>query len=57
MKNGKRPTKRQAIFMQKNGYNPFDWYVVKDTSMEMWIVARKAGHFVVMLPKNKEERE
>ena len=54
MKNGKRPTKRQAIFMQKNGYNPFDWLVVKDTSTEMWIVA-KENRLVISISKRKEE--
>lgn len=40
MKNGKRPTKNQSIFIEEHGLNPFDWFVVKDNSTEMLLVHR-----------------
>ena len=54
MKNGKKPTKRQAMFLQQHGYNPYDWLVVKDTSTEMWIVA-KEKRLLISISKRKEE--
>ena len=53
MKNGKKPTVRQAKFIQKSGFNPKDWMVAKDTSTEMWIVARGGGGLVIPLEKRR----
>ena len=55
MKHGKKPTVRQSIFMQQNGFNPYDWFVVKDTSTEMWMVARNEKCRVVTLFKTGKE--
>ncbi len=44
MKNGKKPTVRQAKFIQKNiCLNPKEWLVAKDTSTEMLLVSREGG--------------
>lgn len=40
MKNGKRPTKNQSIFIEEHGLNPMDWLVVKDNPTEMLLVHR-----------------
>lgn len=52
MKHGKKPNVRQSIFLEKNGYNPFEWLVVKDTATEMWIVARNVDQYVITLLKD-----
>lgn len=52
MKHGKKPSVRQAVFLQENGYNPHEWLVVKDTSTEIWIVARNADDSVIALFKD-----
>lgn len=35
MKQGKNPTRRQKIFLQKKRLNPADWLVVKDDNEVM----------------------
>jgi hypothetical protein len=52
MKHGKKPNVRQSIFLQENGYNPHEWFVVKDTPTELWIVARNADQSVITLFKD-----
>ena len=51
MKHAKKASVRQSKFIQQNGFDPGDWMVVKDTSTEMWIVARKSESLVVKIPK------
>lgn len=38
MKHGKRPTKKQAIFIKEHGLNPENWFVVKDQPERMVLV-------------------
>ncbi len=52
MKNGKKPTVRQAKFIQKSGFDPHQWMVAKDTSTELLIVAKNGGGLVITLSKN-----
>lgn len=40
MKQGKNPTRRQKIFLQKKRMNPADWFVVEDTQEKMVLVHR-----------------
>lgn len=40
MKQGKNPTRRQKIFLQKKRTNPADWFVVEDTQEKMVLVHR-----------------
>lgn len=40
MKNGKRPTKNQAIRIQSMGLNADNWLVVKDTPDQMILIHR-----------------
>lgn len=40
MKNGKRPTKNQSIFIADHGLDPKDWLIVKDKPTEMVLVHR-----------------
>ena len=40
MKHGKKPTKKQCIFIRSKRLNPENWLVVKDTPSEMWLVHR-----------------
>ncbi len=43
MKNGKRLTKRQKIYLKSKGLNPENWLVCKDTSQEMVIQHKISG--------------
>ncbi|EUJ27338.1 DUF6906 family protein [Listeria cornellensis] len=43
MKQGKRPTKRQSIFITSHRLVAANWLVVKDTSIEMQIKHRVSG--------------
>ena len=40
MKNGKRPTKNQAIFIKEKGLDPTVWLITKDTPDRMELVHR-----------------
>ncbi len=52
MKHGKKPTVRQALFIQKNiCLDPRDWLVVKDTSEEMLLVSRTDKKATIKLSK------
>ncbi len=43
MKNGKKPTKNQKIFIKEHGLNYDNWLVVKNTSQFMEIIHRTSG--------------
>lgn len=47
MKNGKKPTLRQKLWMRSHGLVPENWLVVKDLGSELHVVSRvslkKAG--------------
>ena len=52
MKHGKKPTVRQAIFIQKNiCLDPGEWLVVKDTPTEMLLVSRTEPRDTIRLSK------
>ena len=55
MKHPKNPSVRQSKLIQKSGFDPHQWMVVKDTSTEMWIVARNGGDLVIPLEKKKRK--
>ncbi|PNP94783.1 hypothetical protein BMT55_00045 [Listeria newyorkensis] len=40
MKSGKKPNKKQSIFIKENGINPDNWFIYKNTSEEMHLVHR-----------------
>ena len=40
MKNGKKPTRNQRMFIRSKRLNPENWLVVKDTPTEMVLVHR-----------------
>ena len=46
MKNGKRPTRKQAIFIKMHGLNWENWLVVKDTPTMMELVHRHSDRTV-----------
>lgn len=43
MKNGKNLTKKQKIFLQGKNLNPQNWFIVKNTSMQMEILHKTSG--------------
>ena len=51
MKHGTKPTVRQSVFLEENGYAPDKWFVVKDTPTELWIVARDGEQSLVKINK------
>ena len=51
MKHPKKPTVRQSVFIEENGFDFREWMVVKDTSSEMWIVRKDDPKFVLTLKK------
>ena len=40
MKHGKKPTRKQAMFIRSKRLNPENWLVTKDTPTEMVLVHR-----------------
>ena len=40
MKHGRKPTKKQCIFIRGKRLNPDNWFVVKDNPTEMVLVHR-----------------
>ena len=44
MKNGKRLTKKQKIFLKAKGLNSDNWLVCKDTSQEMVLQNKISGN-------------
>lgn len=55
MKNGKRPTKNQSIFIEEHGLNPQNWLICKDTSTEMYIVHKHSDKTTRVIPKGEKE--
>lgn len=51
MKHLKNPSVRQSKMIQKNGFDPRHWMVVKDTSTELVIATKPDGGLVVCLGK------
>ena len=51
MKHGKKPSVRQGIFLEENGFAPHEWLVVKDTTTEMWIVSKSNSDHVITVEK------
>lgn len=51
MKHGIKPSREQRKFIEKCGYNPSGYLVIKDTPDEMWIV-NKSNNSVLTLQKN-----
>ena len=51
MKHPKKPTVRQSLFIEENGFDFREWMVVKDTSTEMWIVRKDDHSFALTLKK------
>ena len=56
MKHGCRPTKNQSIFIKKNGLNPENWLVVKDTPELMELVHRHSDRTRRIIHKEVKER-
>lgn len=51
MKHGMKPSREQRKFIEKCGYNSTEYLIVKDTSTEMWIIARNGDNEIVRLKK------
>jgi hypothetical protein len=43
MKAGKKPTKKQSIFIESQGLNPKEWLIVKNEAHQMILVHRVTG--------------
>jgi hypothetical protein len=43
LRHGKRPTRKQKIFIKSKRLNPENWLVVKDTDKEFVIVHKESG--------------
>lgn len=43
MRRGRKPTYEQRKLLLKNGYEPAEWLVIKNTTYEMVIVSRQDG--------------
>lgn len=41
--NGKKPTVKQCDFIRKNGLNPDDWLIAKNTSTEIVLIHRHSS--------------
>lgn len=48
MKNGKKPTVKQAITIKKSGLNPANWLIVKNLQDELHIAHRETGRVKVI---------
>lgn len=53
MKNGKRPTKNQSIFIKEKGLDPTVWLITKDTPDRMELVHRHSDRTTRTLHKEK----
>lgn len=53
MKHGKKPCVRQCKMIQKAGFDPAEYLVVKDTPAEMEIVARNGDTSIITIHKEK----
>ena len=56
MKHGKKPTKKQYIFIKSRGLIPENWLVVKDTPEQMVLVHRHSDKTTRIIQKDREER-
>ena len=54
MKHGKRPTVKQCQFIKRNGLNPENWFVAKDTPKFMLLVHRHSDSTTRTILKEKE---
>lgn len=54
MKHGKRPKKKQAIFIKEHGLNPENWFVVKDQPDQMVLVHRHFDSQVRIIHKGEK---
>lgn len=54
MKNGKKPTKKQAIFIKMHGLNWENWLVVKDTPDRMELLHRHSDKTIRVITKENE---
>jgi hypothetical protein len=43
MKAGKKPTKKQSIFIESQGLNPKEWLIVKNEAHQIVLVHRVTG--------------
>ena len=57
MKHGKRPTVRQCKEIQKAGFDPAEYLVVKDTTAELVIVARNSDDAITTIIHIHKEKE
>lgn len=57
MKNGKRPTKAQKIFLKDHHFRPENWLVVKNTTAEMVVVHRYTNTMHTISKRRKEDAE
>ncbi|KEF40149.1 hypothetical protein M670_00165 [Schinkia azotoformans MEV2011] len=48
MKSGKRPNKKQKIFISQHGLNPDNWLIVKNLDSEMHVIHREVGQVKVL---------
>lgn len=55
MKHGQKPSVRQSIFIEEKGFNPYEYWVIKDTPTELWIVSRGEGQSVITLQKGAKK--
>lgn len=56
MKHGRKPTKKQSIFIKENGLNPDDWLITKDTPEQMELVHKcKSSGATKIIQKEKKQ--
>jgi hypothetical protein len=55
MRQGKSPTRRQKIFLQKKRMNPADWLVVEDTQEKMVLQHRHFDSVKKIVHKGERE--
>ncbi len=56
MKHGKKPTKRQKLFLKENKFNPKNWLIVKDCAECFEIVNRLTGNRKKLKTRNEKEK-
>ena len=52
MKQGRKPTVKQSIFIEENGLDPKEWFVTKDTPTFLQLVSRKDGRATKTIHKD-----
>lgn len=55
MKNGKKPTKAQRIYLKEHRLNPDNWLIYKNTSTEMRLIHRYANTTRVVMKERKDD--